>query len=53
MCALDYPKKACASNTTGQFFEEDRVQGLLRCKSAGYDFSPAQGKDVLFKHKGP
>ena len=51
MCSLDFPKKACASTNNGKFTAENRAQGLLRCKSAGFDFAPGGGKDMLFKKK--
>lgn len=50
-CALDFPKKACAADNLGTFFEETRAQGLLRCKGEGFDFAPGGGKDILFKKK--
>jgi hypothetical protein len=33
----------------GSFQEETPAQGLLRCKTEGYDFAPGGGKDLLFK----
>ncbi len=50
LCALDFPKKACAS-FNGQFTAESKAQGLLHCKSGGFDFGPGGGKDLLFKKK--
>jgi hypothetical protein len=48
LCDLKASKKSCAS-VSGSFQEETPAQGLLRCKTEGYDFAPGGGKDLLVK----
>lgn len=48
-CRLDTPRRACESSGHGEFFEESRAAGLLRCRGLGFETRPGGGEDLLFR----